>query len=141
MRNFAKACRCGCLLLSDVFLSSCRAGNKRGGGKVNISRTSRRCAINACNAIIDSMTSITIRNLEDSTKRKLKIRAAMHGRSMEQEAREILKSALRQKPQEPKSGAELVKRIRAIWEPLGGIELEPLPREPMRDPEWLKDWK
>ena len=87
------------------------------------------------------MTSITIRNLEDSTKRKLKIRAAMHGRSMEQEAREILKSALRQKPQEPKSGAELVKRIRAIWEPLGGIELEPLPREPMRDPEWLKDWK
>ena len=87
------------------------------------------------------MASITIRNLEESTKRKLKIRAAMHGRSMEQEAREILKSALRQKPQEPKSGTELVKRIRAIWEPLGGIELKPLPREPMRDPEWLKDWK
>ena len=88
------------------------------------------------------MASITIRNLEESTKRKLKIRAAMHGHSMEQEAREILKSALRQKPQDkPKSGAELVNRIRAIWEPLGGVELEPLRREPMRDPEWLKDWK
>ncbi len=84
------------------------------------------------------MASITIRNLEEITKRKLKIRAAENGRSMEQEAREILKQALRQKP---KSGAELVKRIRAIWEPLGGVELEPLPREPMRDPEWLKDWK
>jgi hypothetical protein len=57
---------------------------------------------------------------------------------MEQEAREILESALRHKPQ---SGAELVKRIRAIWEPLGGVDLEPLPREPMRDPEWIKDWK
>jgi plasmid stability protein len=88
------------------------------------------------------MASITIRKLEESTKRRLKVRAALNGRSMEQEAREILKSALRQKPQDaPKSGAELVKRIRAIWEPLGGVELEPLPREPMRDPEWLKDWK
>ena len=61
---------------------------------------------------------------------------------MEQEAREILDSALRQKPQQKlKTGADLVKRIRAIWEPLGGIELEPLPREPMREPGWLKDWK
>lgn len=98
-------------------------------------------AIIDCSAIIDCMASITIRNLEEATKRKLKVRAAMNGRSMEQEVREILKSALRQKHQEPKSGTELVKRIRAIWEPLRGIELEPLPREPMRDPAWLKDWK
>lgn len=61
---------------------------------------------------------------------------------MEQEAREILSNALRQKPQQkPKTGADLVKRIRAIWEPLGGVELERLPRAPMRDPEWLKGWK
>ena len=99
------------------------------------------CAINDCNAIIDIMASITVRNLEESTKRKLKMRAAENGRSMEQEAREILKTALTQNPQKPKTGADLVKRIRAIWEPLGGVELEPLPREPMRDPEWLKDWK
>lgn len=99
------------------------------------------CAINDCNAIIDRMASITVRNLEESTKRKLKLRAAENGRSMEQEAREILKTALTQNSQRPKTGADLVKRIRAIWEPLGGVELEPLPREPMRDPEWLKDWK
>ena len=36
------------------------------------------------------MASITVRNLEESTKRKLKVRAAENGRSMEQEAREIL---------------------------------------------------
>lgn len=86
------------------------------------------------------MASITVRNLEESTKRKLKVRAAENGRSMEQEVREILKNEL-DKPRKPKSGAELVKQIRAIWEPLGGVELELPPREPMRDPDWLKDWK
>jgi plasmid stability protein len=40
------------------------------------------------------MASITIRNLNDDLKRKLRIRAAEHGCSMEQEAREILHDAL-----------------------------------------------
>jgi antitoxin FitA len=97
-------------------------------------------AIIDCNAIIACMASITVRNLEEGTKRKLKVRAAENGRSMEQEVREILKSEL-DKPRKPKTGAELVKRIRAIWEPLGGVDLELPPREPMRDPDWLKDWK
>ncbi len=79
------------------------------------------------------MASITIRNLEETTKRKLKIRAAMHGRSMEQEAREILKSALKGAPS--KSGANLAEPIRRRFAPLGGVELEPLPREPMREPD------
>jgi antitoxin FitA len=86
------------------------------------------------------MASITVRNLEEKLKHRLKVRAAQNGRSMEQEAREILKSAL-DKPNKPKSGADLVKRIRSIWEPLGGIELELPPRQPMRDPDWIKDWK
>jgi antitoxin FitA len=84
------------------------------------------------------MASITIRKLEETTKRKLKVRAALHGRSMEQEAREILKSAL---AKAPRKWGNLVERIRAIWEPLGGVELEPYPDEPIRDPDWLKDWK
>jgi len=88
-------------------------------------------AINDCNDIIDCMASITIRNLEETTKRKLKVRAAQHGRSMEQEAREILKSALQQKP---KSGADLAESIRRRFAPFGGVELEPFPREPIRDP-------
>jgi plasmid stability protein len=78
------------------------------------------------------MASITIRKLEETTKRKLKVRAAMHGRSMEQEAREILKGALRATANKPVNLAEAIRRRFA---PLGGVELEPLPREPMRDPE------
>ncbi|MRH21335.1 FitA-like ribbon-helix-helix domain-containing protein, partial [Rhodovulum strictum] len=37
------------------------------------------------------MASITIRNLDDDVKRRLRIRAAEHGRSMEEEVREILR--------------------------------------------------
>ena len=88
------------------------------------------------------MASITVRNLKESTKRKLKVQAALKGRSMEQEAREILDNALQQTPQrKAKTGADLVRAIRARFEPLGGVELEIPPREPMRDPDWLKDWK
>ncbi|HEV2467554.1 MAG TPA: hypothetical protein VGS78_00050 [Candidatus Sulfotelmatobacter sp.] len=85
------------------------------------------------------MASITIRNLEESTKRKLKVRAAQNGRSMEQEAREILQTALKNPPS--KSGANLAEAIHQRFARLGGVDLEPLPREFMRDPEWLKDWK
>ena len=40
------------------------------------------------------MASITIRNLDDPIKKRLRIRAAHHGRSMEEEARSILRAAL-----------------------------------------------
>jgi len=82
------------------------------------------------------MASITIRNLEQDTKRKLKIRAATNGRSTEQEAREILKSAL---AQTSRKHSNLAERIRAIFGPLGGVELERLAREPVRDPDWLSE--
>jgi antitoxin FitA len=39
-------------------------------------------------------TSITIRRLDPALKRRLRVRAAAHGRSMEEEAREILKASL-----------------------------------------------
>jgi len=90
----------------------------------------------AISAIITFMASITIRNLEESTKRRLKIRAATNGRSMEQEAREILKNAL---AQAPKKKANVAERVREIFGPLGGVELERLPRGPIRDPEWMSE--
>ena len=37
------------------------------------------------------MASITIRNLDDGLKRRLRVRAAENGRSMEEEARDILR--------------------------------------------------
>jgi plasmid stability protein len=77
------------------------------------------------------MASITIRKLEETTQRKLRIRAAQHGRSMEQEAREILQSELSKSPQ---TGKDLYKAIREIFEPLGGVELQIPPREPIPEP-------
>src|SRR5271165_1196433 len=107
----------------------------RGEPRTNASGATCSLAIIDCNAIIDCMASITIRNLEETTKRQLKIRAAMNGRSMEQEAREILKRGLKEKTQKPKTGADLAEAIRRRFAPFGGVELEPLPRTPIRDPD------
>lgn len=82
------------------------------------------------------MASITIRQLPETTKRKLRIRAAKNGRSMEQEAREILRSELSKSSDSkgPKTGADLLKSIRDIFEPLGSVDLEIPPREPIPEP-------
>lgn len=40
------------------------------------------------------MATLTIRNVDDATKRLLRIRAAQHGVSMEEEARRILRQEL-----------------------------------------------
>jgi plasmid stability protein len=77
------------------------------------------------------MASITIRDIDDDLKQRLKQRAAVHGRSMEAEARDILEDALGTKPPAAVPG-NLADAIRAIVEPLGGIELEPFPRQPVR---------
>ena len=86
------------------------------------------------------MASITIRNLDDGVKKRLRVRAAENGRSMEEEAREILQQSVTaltgMAEEKPKfrTGADLYDEIRAIVEPLGGIELNIPPRHPMRDP-------
>lgn len=77
------------------------------------------------------MASITIRNLDERTKRRLRIRAAHHNRSMEEEARNILKDALAGIEPTPKNLAET---IRERFRRLGGVELELPAREPMREP-------
>ena len=50
---------------------------------------------------------------------------------MEQEARDILRAAL---DQESPAGKNLATAIRARFEPLGGVELDLPPREPMPEP-------
>ena len=76
------------------------------------------------------MATITIRKLDDSVKAKLRIQAARHGRSMEEEARGLLTAALAKRSKR----ANLAELIRKRMEPLGGVELEIPPREPMREP-------
>lgn len=77
------------------------------------------------------MASITIRQLEESVKRRLRLRAAQHGTSMEDEARRILRAALAD--QEARA-PNLAQAIRRRFEPLGGLELQAPPRQPMREP-------
>ncbi len=77
------------------------------------------------------MTSITIRQLPDDLKRRLRVRAANNGRSMESEAREILSSAL---ATDVAPAPGLGTQIRAIFADIGGTELDIPPREPPRDP-------
>ena len=77
------------------------------------------------------MASITIRNLDNSLKSRLRVQAAVHGRSMEDEARDILRAAL---SRQPKHQGNLAAAIRARFAPLGGVELPAVPRDPMRAP-------
>lgn len=77
------------------------------------------------------MASITIRQLDESVKKRLRLRAARHGTSMEDEARRILRAALSDPGAET---LDLAQSIRRRFEPLGGVELELPPRELIREP-------
>jgi plasmid stability protein len=70
------------------------------------------------------MATVTIRQLDEKTKTRLRVRAAHHGRSMEEEAREILRSALT--TSSPVKG-NLAETIRRRFAALGGVDFE-LPR-------------
>jgi antitoxin FitA len=77
------------------------------------------------------MATMTIRNIDDHLKAKLRLRAAQHGRSMEDEARDILRAALSSAPTGPVS---LVEAIRSRIEAIGGVELVLPEREAIRTP-------
>lgn len=74
------------------------------------------------------MASITIRNLDDDIKRRLRVRAAEHGRSMEEEAREILRDAVG----DTRPPMNLAHRLRARVAEIGGVDLDVSTRDPMR---------
>ncbi|MCY4571906.1 MAG: plasmid stabilization protein [Gemmatimonadetes bacterium] len=76
------------------------------------------------------MFPIPIRNLDDGVKTRLRVRAATNGRSMEEEARVILREAVEREGSEKGLGT----RLHELFRPFGGVELEIPPREPMREP-------
>ena len=77
-----------------------------------------------------AVASITIRNLDDDVKTRLRKRAAGNGRSMEEEVRSILREAVGRRP----GSQNLASIIRAHFGPSRGVELELPPREPGREP-------
>jgi len=103
--------------------------------ETGMNQTGQEEAINDCTLSIDCkeprMASITIRNLDDDLKHRLRVQAAVHGRSMEEEARDILRCALNV---EPGSTENLADAIHARFAPLGGWDFTVPPREPMREP-------
>ena len=65
-------------------------------------------------------TTLTIRNLDEDVKRKLRLRAASHQTSMEAEARRILAQAVNEPetitpPRTPEEMRERLKIVRGIW--------------------------
>ena len=68
------------------------------------------------------MRSITIRNIDDKLKASLRMRAASHGVSMEQEVRNILQTTLAQDPSKD-SGLSFALRINQRFKGLGGDDL------------------
>jgi len=75
------------------------------------------------------MASITIRNIDDDVKTRLRVRAAGNGRSMEEEVRLILREAVGRK-----SGSQdLASIIRGYFGPSRGVDLELPPRDAARE--------
>ncbi|WP_454872080.1 FitA-like ribbon-helix-helix domain-containing protein [Paraburkholderia xenovorans] len=77
------------------------------------------------------MASMTIRNIDDQLKARLRVQAAQHGRSMEDEARDILRAAL--STESVDRYRNLAESIRSRIQPLGGIDLELPARDAIRE--------
>jgi len=75
------------------------------------------------------MASIMIRNLDEQTKARLRVRAAHRRRSMEEEARHLLRAALAEEEPAPR---DLGESIRQRFQALGGVDLPQVSREPAK---------
>jgi antitoxin FitA len=106
-------------------------GSRTAANSVNTSvRTHpNRFASVASSDSIDGMATLTIRQLDEKTKARLRVRAAHHGHSMEAEAREILRSALTASSPVKGNLAETIHRRFAAF---GGLELDLPRRDAMR---------
>ena len=76
-----------------------------------------------------AISSITIRNLDAHTMARLRVRAALRQRSMEEEVHEILRTVLAENAAPP---CNLAATIGARFLPLGGVDLVLPARDPQR---------
>jgi antitoxin FitA len=67
-----------------------------------------------------ALSALSIRNLDDRVKERLRVRAARHGRSMEAEVRAILTDAVA----EPSEVPGLFQALMNRFGELGGVELQ-----------------
>ncbi len=76
------------------------------------------------------MGNVMIRDISNDIEQRLRIRAAKHGHTIEEEVRAILRTALTEYP----LPTDLASAIHNRFSPMGGVELNIPSREPMRDP-------
>ncbi len=69
------------------------------------------------------MATLTIRNLDDSIKNSLRVQAAIHGHSMEEEVRCLLRQALLP----PKNTFKLGARIHGYFKEVGSVDKNIIP--------------
>jgi len=86
--------------------------------------TSRSTIVLALLAEVVTMAAVSIRNLDDTVRERLRMRAAAHGRSMEAEMRAILIDAVR----EPHDDEDLLEALATRFGELGGVDLDLPPR-------------
>ena len=77
------------------------------------------------------MPSITILNHGDGVKRRLHVPAAKHGHSMKEQAGWVPNAALVEQPTRPPSMTAVI-HVRFV--PMGDVDLETPPRDPIREP-------
>ncbi len=77
------------------------------------------------------MATLTVRNLDESVKTGLRLRAAARNRSVEEEVRQILRAAVLEAPA---PAADLGARLRSRFAALGDVVLPIAPRESVRPP-------
>lgn len=70
------------------------------------------------------MAAVSIRNLDEEVKRRLHVRAARHGRSMESEIRAILTEAVSERSESEGLMTAILDRFGAV----GGVDLDLPPR-------------
>ena len=70
------------------------------------------------------MATLTIRDIDDDLRARLRVRAAEHGRSMEAEVRAILKESLAK----PRPSSGLGSRIHLRFTAAGNLEFDTPPR-------------
>ncbi|HVT26219.1 MAG TPA: hypothetical protein VHD95_16450 [Rhizomicrobium sp.] len=86
------------------------------------------------------MASITIRNLDDNVKKRLRKRAVENGRSLEAEVRDILNKTATSRPSKAQTGLDLVRPLMEFTQRRGPVELKIPTRKPISDlPSFAED--
>ena len=80
------------------------------------------------------MASITIRDLDDEVKSRLRVRAALRGRSMEDEVRHILRASVSEEGGGEAEPVDLGTAIHRRFSAIGGVDLKLPRRGPIRRP-------